>query len=96
MRLIARRPFRNTNEIEVEKHTGHAMHIPKGAFLNIGKSQSLAELKPAERELVTLLNSAGCISDAADEKSVKAILAEVAEETKSAAPVHSASDHSKK
>lgn len=87
MRLIASRPFRNTSEIEVEKHAGHPMHIPKGAFINIGKGKTLQELKPAEKELVTLLNGAGCISDAEDEKSVKAILAEVAEETKSAAPV---------
>jgi hypothetical protein len=86
MRLIAKRDFRNPErklEIEDAKHPDH---IHKGAIFNIGDAKApFKGLGPSEQKLVTQLNGADCIADATDEKTVAAIMDQVAEEEKVAA-----------
>lgn len=85
MKLIALHNFLNTHELEVStdgEKTTHEKLIPKGAIIYIGEKLEFAKLKASDKELVALLNHAHCIGDANDEKLVKRIQNEVAQEKK--------------
>jgi hypothetical protein len=90
MRLIALRSFRNNIEPRIDLDgdaTTYEDHIPKGTIFSIGVDKSGKEITDAElltktdERNIGLLQMSGCIGDANDERLVKKIQAEVAEES---------------
>ena len=69
MNLVATSDFRNqwTDKIEIED-TPHELHIPKGSRFSIGGGLPFEKLSQVEKQIVTLLNSAGRILDADTQK----------------------------
>lgn len=77
MKLIARKDFRNNVGLKIADPL-HDHHVHKGATFEMDE-------KDADQEqTIALLNAAGCIADATNEKAVKAIQAEVAADAKKA------------
>jgi hypothetical protein len=85
MKLIALRNFRNTHGIDLDgdgKLTQHEKHVHKGATFAIGGAKEFKDLSKADQRIVLELNHAKCVGDATDEKLVKRIAAEVAEDAR--------------
>lgn len=84
MQLIAIRNFRNPGRaLEIEEPVAPD-HVHKGAIFEIGGKAPFDKLNRTDKELVVQLNAAQCIADATDEKIVKAVRAELEEESKAA------------
>jgi hypothetical protein len=79
MRLIALRDFRNTHpkEIRIENAINES-HVHKGAIFEID------EKAKGGSELILELNVNGCVGDATEDRTVKAITSEVAAEKRKA------------
>jgi hypothetical protein len=87
MKLIALRSFRNNTEPRIELDGAkHDNHIHKGAIFSIGIGKDGKDIVDADKLSKTdernigLLQMSGCVGDATDEKLVKKIQAQVAEE----------------
>jgi hypothetical protein len=93
MKLIALRNFRNNVEprIDLGKEAQHDDHVHKGAIFIIGTDKAgndipeAEDMSKADQRTVGLLKMAGCIGDATDEKLVKRIQKEAAQDEKALA-----------
>jgi hypothetical protein len=100
MDLIAKRdfalvkPLRGILKIADARHPDH---VHKGATFSLGTAktfQGLREENAALAQTVSVLDYAGCIADATDEKAVKAIKEEIAIEARRVEKLSKKSDNS--
>ena len=86
-KFIARKHFYNNCGLKIADAI-HPMHVHNGAIFELGSDargnalpfDKFQDMTAADKNLITQLNSADCIGDATNEKTVKDIMAEVAAE----------------
>lgn len=78
MKFIALKDFRNVPSLGLKfDDANQNHHIDKGETLELGQGKTLKECNAHDKQIIAQLVVSGCVGDAADEKVVAAVKAEI-------------------